>query len=379
MSLELIKTTKRILLEDLIDIYERRLLKNSNFKQRVLINIDIDNYPKYFENEKIFNDAISNLESKKYIEVEYVKFSNNYSRIILNRAQVAEIYLYLNKDNPLDKYYNILKFFDKYPCEINNRKKQEIINTFDENRSVTSYLRDDFKDLIKLAYFIERNDEEIYERNFSNKVFNDSKRLESLKSQINTYFDAEDILVDKGIVKNPTYLFLKGDGIISLNNEKINLNNIKTPIGISSNSIKILEFENVSKVTTIENLTTFNDYKGDGLIIYLGGFSNKHKMDLLTNLKKSTNDFNHFGDIDYGGFLILSNLMTNLGLEIKTINMSVAELTKYKDYLIPIKDKDYLDKLSSLLNVDNLKDHYETIQYLIKNKIKLEQESISLK
>lgn len=378
MSLELIKTTKKILLEDLIDIYERRLLKNSDFKQRVLINIDIDKYPKYFENEKLFNDAISNLEFKKYIEVEYVKFSNNYSRIILNREKVEEIYLYLNKDNPLDKYYNLLKFFDKYPCEINNRKKQEVINAFDENKSVTTYLRDDFIDLIKLAYYLEQNVEEIYERNFSNKVFNDSKRLESLKSQINTYFNAEDILVDKGVVKNPTYLFLKGEGVIYLNKEQINLKNIKTPIGISSNSIKDLEFENVNKVTTIENLTTFNDYRGDGLIIYLGGFSNKHKIDLLTNLKKSTNDFNHFGDIDYGGFLILSNLMTNLGLEIKTINMSIAELEKYKGYLIPIKDKDYINKLSSLLNVENLKAHYETIQYLINNKVKLEQESISL-
>src|SRR5690554_6462403 len=97
MSLELIKTTKKILLEDLIDIYERRLLKNSDFKQRVLISIDIDKYPKYFENEKLFNDAIARLVSKKYIEVEYVKFSNNYSRIILNREKVEEIYLYLNR------------------------------------------------------------------------------------------------------------------------------------------------------------------------------------------------------------------------------------------------------------------------------------------
>jgi len=379
MSLELIKTTKKILLEDLIDIYERRLLKNSNFKQRVLINIDIYKYPKYFENEKRFNDAIASLVSKKYIEVEFIKFSNNYSRIILNREKVEEIYSYLNKDNPLDKYYNLLIFFDKYPCEINNRKKQEIINAFNENRSVTSYLRDDFKDLIKLAYFLERNDEEIYERNFSNKVFNDSKRLESLKSQINTYFNAEDILVDKGVVKNPTYLFLKGEGVIFLNNERINLKKIKTPIGISSNSMKDLKFENVNKVTTIENLTTFNDYIGDGLILYLGGFSNKHKIDLLTNLKGITNDFNHFGDIDYGGFLILSNLITNLGLEIKAINMSIFELKKYKDYLIPIKDKDYIDKLTTLLKIHNLKDHYETIQYLIDNKVKLEQESINFK
>ena len=133
MSLELIKTTKKILLEDLIDIYERRLLKNSNFKQRVLINIDIDKYPKYFENEKRFNDAIASLVSKKYIEVEYVKFSNNYSKVILNIEKTEEIYSYLNKDNPLDNYFDLLNFFDKYPCEINNRKKREIINAFDEN------------------------------------------------------------------------------------------------------------------------------------------------------------------------------------------------------------------------------------------------------
>jgi len=378
MSLTLIKTTKKTLLEDLIKIYERRLLRNSNFKQRVFINVNIDKYPKYFENEKLFNNAIKELIDKDFVEVEYVKFTNNYSRVILNREKIEKIYLYLNKDNPMEKYFELLKFFDKYPCEINNIKKQELIKTLDDNRSVASYLREDYKDLIKLAFYLEKNEDEIYERNFSNKVFNDSKRLEELKSQINTYYGLEDVLVDKGVVKNPTYLFLKGSGTISLNDEHINLGNIKTPIGISSNSIKDIKFKDINKVTTIENLTTFNDYTGDGLILYLGGFSNRHKLELLTNLKKSTNNFNHFGDIDYGGFLILSNLITNLGLNIKAVNMSITELEKYKDYLIPIKDKSYIDKLSTLLNIPNLEEHYETIQYLIDNKVKLEQESISL-
>lgn len=53
--------------------------------------------------------------------------------------------------------------------------------------------------------------------------------------------------------------------------------------------------------------------------------------------------------------------------------MGVNELQAYKDYLIPVESR-YVDKLKQLLYDPILSDCQEALEYLIYNKVKLEQE-----
>lgn len=376
MSFNLKKTLQTEILEDLIKIYERRWYRNSNFRNKVNIKIDEKSYSKYFINEKLSDNTLKILEEKEFIFVEKMKYRDINNNFYLNLDKINEIYFYLNKTHPQVYFDKLISVFNKYSCEINDIKKDEFLNSYNEGRSIKSYLNEEYLDLIKVSYYISANEEDIYERNFSNKVFNDSKKLEAMRTQIISFFDNENILIEKGIIRNPTYLYIKGHGQIIINKQIIDLNIINTQVGLPSTVISKLEFNNIEDVYTIENLTTFNDFNKKGLIIYLGGFSNHHKIQLLSKLKNHTNNFYHFGDIDYGGFSILDHLITNLNINIKAYNMSITELKKYKTNLINISDNNYIVKLKTLLNKDNLKPHYETIKYMINNKVKLEQESV---
>lgn len=376
MSYRSKKTLELEFLKDLIEIYERRWYSNSTFKNSVSIKINKEKYSKYFKDQTLSDLVLNELCKKNFIYIKKIKYRDINESFHLNLEKIEEVYEYLEKTHPQNYFDKLIETFDKYSCVINDIKKNEFLSTYNDGKSIKSYLTSEFLDLVKVSYYIFINEEEIYERNFSNQVFNDSKKLELLKGQIFNYFNDDNILIEKGIIRNPTYLYIKGEGQIIINNQTIDLSVLKYPIGLPSTAIQSIKFNNITKVYSIENLTTFNYFNEEGLIIYLGGFSNQHKIDLLRKVKESTTDFYHFGDIDYGGFSILDNLISNLGVDVKAYNMSLKELDLYKDNLIKISDNSYIERLKTLLNKENLRPYFKVIEYLINNKVKLEQESV---
>ena len=209
----------------------------------------------------------------------------------------------------------------------------------------------------------------------SKTIFDDSKKLAKVKMQIESIYNDENIFEKKGIMSIIPYLYVKGEGIIYINSQKIDLKNLANSIGIPIDKVDELSFENISKVTTIENLTTFYDYVSDGLIIYLGGFSTRNQIQVLKKIKEVCKDFYHFGDIDYGGFTILNNLMEELNLDIKTVNMNLNTLINNLKYTQSFDSDNYIDRLKTLLSKPLLKEYFDVIQYMIDNKVWLEQES----
>ena len=149
-------------------------------------------------------------------------------------------------------------------------------------------------------------------------------------------------------------------------------------MSICSDSIQAVKLLCVdeNKVTTIENLTTFHDYKGSELVIYLGGFSNHSKVELR---KKFYHDipaltFRHFGDIDFGGFSILSHIRRETGIVIEALHMDTETLLKRKD-LAKRPGANYIKKLGTLLHDNYLQDCKEIINYMITHGVILEQET----
>ncbi|MCR4938615.1 MAG: DUF2220 domain-containing protein, partial [Treponemataceae bacterium] len=188
------------------------------------------------------------------------------------------------------------------------------------------------------------------------------------------------ILEECNIFSNPSYVYFKGSGSVTFDNG----NQIKLlsdiPLALSSATISnITSFEVTnSKIITVENLTSFNRVKeADTFFIFLSGYHNRAKQALLNKIyqQNSGKEYFHFGDIDPDGFFILDNLRSRTQIDFKAYKMGIRELQEYSFFTKPLEDNDF-KKAESLLAKGK---YTEVIEYMLKNKVKLEQEIVSWK
>lgn len=365
----------RVLLKDLMAIYERRDANSSNFKINIKIKITKEKYPKYFENRYEYDDAIQRLYEEEYIFIKKVPHDTVIDSVSLNLGKVDEIKKILDIEGVSEKRQKLLEELSKYKDKIIIDIKNGVEFRISTNKSIKQYLTDDYIDAIKAVHYMENLESDIYERNASNFLFNDSKRLGKIKGIISKIYENDMIFEEKGILQVTPFIYLKGDGIVSVNEQAIDLSKVGKPIGLPIDNIDLLSFENIQKVTTIENLTTFHNFNSRGIIIYLGGFSTRSQIKVLKKIAKICTNFYHFGDVDLGGFAILNNLMEELDLEIKGIKMDLETLKSNLRFAQKFDDNQYVTKLELLLKKPLLSPYYDVIEYLIDNNIRLEQES----
>ena len=85
--------------------------------------------------------------------------------------------------------------------------------------------------------------------------------------------------------------------------------------------------------------------------------------------------FFHWGDIDYGGFLMLARLRREIMADIQPWRMSMDELTRYAEFTVGYADV-YEKRLLSLLEMPELSDCFPCIEHMIKAGVRLEQEAM---
>lgn len=235
------------------------------------------------------------------------------------------------------------------------------------------------------------NEEPILLRNFSKKCFKDSKLVESYKSEIiasikkysiidDIEYDFDSFLKEHEIYRNVSYVYFKNGLVLSLNGQIVDLNKIKDEFAISQNLLHKTDLLSLSKrkIITIENLTTFNYFNDDDfIVIYLGGFLNSSRKDFLLKIasKFSQTEWYHFGDIDVGGFRILNDLRNRTHIPFKPFLMDLKTLQTYKSNCLKLTDNDKRNLLL-MKSQQEYKQFYEVIDYMLKEDIKLEQESI---
>ncbi|MBQ7612351.1 MAG: hypothetical protein IJU92_04685 [Spirochaetaceae bacterium] len=244
-----------------------------------------------------------------------------------------------------------------------------------------------FEDILKATRAVLQNEDETFIRDFSIKVFNDSKRFENLQSQVRSiltqygdYDDKETVLSEYGIVKTPTYVCVKGNARITLGEQEINLSALQGDIAFSTQTLK--EITNIavfgSRIITIENLTSFHNYKNQNdFVIYLGGFHNTVKRDFICMMYKQNPNkvFLHFGDIDVGGFYILNHLKKRTDIPFKPLNMDKTILQKYKAQTKQLTSEDK-KRINKMLGQNDFAEYAETLNYMIRHDCKLEQEVV---
>lgn len=140
--------------------------------------------------------------------------------------------------------------------------------------------------------------------------------------------------------------------------------------------IKIL----ASNFITIENRTSYLRYKNDNTVtFYLGGYANRDQRDFLKHVYKDNLDKNylHFGDIDAGGLWIHNHLCKITGINFGLFCMSEKELADpvYKKCLRKLSEND----ITRMQELKDIPDYKDVVDYMLKNKVKLEQEIVSLR
>ena len=388
----MIKKYELIILNQLLDKYEKsKTFRGDNrVQQKFTVKVDAI-FPDYKEHSNIegfemINQAVEQLVRENIVRAKFNK-AKVCSQVTLNQSSLDGAYKKAGRTSKKAINEDIINVLEKY------RDENDILNSFVEkqlqriknNNPVHFYNKDigDFHNVLMAVDEILKVEEETYERDFSVRVFKDSKAFEKIRPKVvNLLFEYGDfpekdqVLETLNIVKNPTHVHFKGAGYMVLSGQTIDFSSFKSDIALSSSLLEDVESIKITgkTVMTIENLTSFHSAKKEGVfIVYLGGFHNKVRREFIKKIYKDNPDisFCHFGDVDAGGFYILQHLKNKTGIDFKPYKMGIQTLKEYSDFWKPLSENDGR-RLSNLLESE----FGETVKYMIENNCKLEQEAV---
>ncbi|RCX14384.1 uncharacterized protein DUF2220 [Anaerobacterium chartisolvens] len=270
-----------------------------------------------------------------------------------------------------------------------------------KRRSIASSIpadKEERNNLFKVFSAIDNmNNIELTERVFSLLCFGDSKKFERVArsrtiSILRKYFECdddtrdEDILRQVGIVKYPEQFEFCGKVSLVIKTEVVDFAYLRFGSSISISDLvrgDLVISPYVKRILTIENRANYIEYiqknkADDELVLYHAGQYSPSKKLFFLAIKERMPEgsiWEHWGDIDYGGFTMLARLRREVLNEIKPFRMDTSELVNYKHLTASITMQ-YAEKLRSLITKQELQDCYDCINYLIENKVRLEQESM---
>ena len=375
----------------LIDSYEKKDPENSNTR-KASISINAK-YPEYKEPlSDTHNDietAIQHLLSWGYVQCRKNQ-QGYFTKIELQEAALPKIYRFLHrvpKTELWETQKNLLGKYIAQPDTVAGKFCIAMLGRIDQRKDIEYGLAKDTKlleDVLWALVNIERLTEETYIRNFSEMVFRDSKRLQNILNPIIRilldYGDGvgqkETVLAQYNLISNPGYVYIKGDWQIQCQGRCISTEMFRGGIAISSDALDEIERITVSGgiIISVENLTTYHDTKeSQGAIIYLGGFMNTVRMNLLKKLYvcEPNADYFHKGDLDPYGFLILEDLKDKTGIPFKPLDMDLDTLRHCHraGHFRPLDDAD-----RKAISSPSLVEYQPVLQYMVQHNCKIEQE-----
>lgn len=396
----------KVVLNKLLDSYESSLLSTGQNERTIHIEFRfIKKYiPAYFdESSKEYENIhmfMQQLEDKNLIKILWKdnKKGHIISKVQLNIEQLENVYTYVKRISKTDLVTANIELLEgileQTDSVIIKKYVSYLLECLKENKSVKEFIEidniEETKKIFQAIENIERNQQQLYIREFSIRTFQDSKVFEKMVRKVHRIFqrfgtehtDSElsDWLSEYNIYHTPNFVYLKGSGMIAVGNTQIELAFLEQGMGISGEDIEriqILKTENVNKIITIENLTTYFRWKEENsLIIYLGGYHNQVRRNLLKKIYAiyPTADYYHFGDIDVGGFEIYRDLCDKTNIPFGMYYMNLETLQKYEMYGKTLTENDR-KRLKELQNQERLS---KIVSYMLEQDVKLEQECIEL-
>lgn len=393
------------ILNKLLDTYESSLLFTGENRRTVHIEFRFgkDSIPAYFdessqEYEKI-HILMQQLEDRQLIRILWKgnRTGHIISKVRLNPESLDRAYAYVHRAPKNEVESHGLRILEACAAQdatpVCRAFAEYLIRRIGEHKSVKEFV--DLEDaaglrqLLDTIQAIEKNQEQLYIREFSMRLFHDSKVFEKMEGKVVHVFkrfqedckdlDYAEILAEYGIYHTPDYVYLKGSGNILIGEEKIRLSALKQGLGISGDDIadiRFLDTAAVKKVITIENLTTYFRWREeDSLLVYLGGYHNSVRRKLLREIYACypAAAYYHFGDIDAGGFEIYRHLREKTGIPFAMLHMDGKTLESHGNYCKPLTENDR-KRLRDMEDREELK---EVVAYMLEHNVKLEQECIN--
>lgn len=400
----------------LLDKYERSKAFKEKTKpaQRILLHLydgGKNDFP-YYDIEQSdrrisVNRAVKNLAELNLLSFEWMsgELDHIISRVWLNTDNLDFVYSCAER-KPKNDVLDVIcmELLDMQKQVLSPWFKsyfQDAYATISKRRNVGRFVPADKEErnlLFKAIYAIDNiNKIELTERVFSIQCFGDSKTFEkSVRSRIigilKKYLENDDdtsdgdLLRQVGIVKYPEIFEFCGNLSLAIESKVVAFAPLRLGSSISISDLargELIVSPDVKRILTIENRANYFEYiqksMTDGeLVIYHAGQYSPSKKQFFLAIKEKMPAiciWEHWSDIDYGGFSMLARLRREIMLEIRPFRMNSSELKEYRKMTAQISEP-YAQKLKSLVAKDELHDCYDCISYLIDNKVRLEQESM---
>lgn len=396
----------KYILNQLLDSYERSRLFTGRNKVNICISFAFSrkSIPKYFDESSLdyeeIHAAIQALEKKGYIKIVWKKGRHIVQKVLLKEDHLEEVYQYVKRTPKAEDAALTLQLLETLGGETASQTGRDFIDYLGrrirDGKSVREYIalndREKTERFIRAITLIEENCESCYIREFSIRHFADSKVFEGMLPLVGKvmrqfgrqYRDMDNyaILAEHLIYHTPDYVYIKGSsGVLYFGDSKILLKDLGQGFGICGEDlagVSLGRTKEIKRVITIENLTTFFHWKeADSLLIYLGGYHNASRRNLLRLIYEQLPraEYLHFGDIDAGGFEIYEDLRKRTGIPFQTYRMDLKTLKRYGKYAKALTANDR-KRLKSAL--DKNPEYADVLSYMLTEGIKLEQECIEL-
>lgn len=403
-------------LGDLLDRYERSLIYSGKNRVNRTVSMPVSSktLPEYFDESvlqyEVIHQQLEKLEADGYVRLIW---KNKKKGHILEKCE-------LNLES-LDAAYSLLRRKPKSIkeqeslniCRDYRGRKEELDRFLDWIRkwiqggeSIQKYADmdtpQDLERLCRLILSILTNDSECFLRQFSIRHFHDSKTAEkdigravrviaefSGKEEL-ADLEPEEILAEYNIYRNPSWLMMKGNvklqTLSSGSRTDIELGMFGGGLGISNQDIENICWDSASpieKVVTIENLTSFHQWKLEEhaavLCIYLGGYHNQVKRRFLQKLYTAypNAEYRHFGDIDCGGFRIWKDLCVKTGIPFVPLYMDLAVYNQYFPWGRKLTEQDR-KTLNKMMRDPFFCGQVELFARMLEKGMKVEQECVEV-
>lgn len=385
---------KEIILNLLLDKYERSKSFTGDNKVEQRFSVKIATlFPKYGDEAEYdlfnaLNEAVFALSEMDFVSFQCKK-NGVIENVSLKFTRLYDAYAYLTRTPKAETNRNLTGLLEQYDgkndlltrfCTVQKERiaKNKKAEYFDGDIA-------EYEKLLKAVSVIFDVAEETFIRDFSVRVFGDSKSFEAIKGKVKRLLfqygdfpDEETVLEDLNIVKNPGHIYMKGSALIQISGQTIDLSKLNGDVAISSALLPDVEKITVTgkKIMSIENLTSFHAFsEKDTFAVYLGGYHNTHRRRFIQQLFKDnpTAAYYHFGDIDAGGFYILLHLRNKTGVPFLPYHMDISTLQQYCDYTKQLTEND-VKRLKKLADTE----FSDTINYMLTNNCKLEQEAMDI-
>ena len=408
-------TEQRIILNRLLDKFEnsKHLSDPGTSHRRVMLRVDKKELPEYRYEEATtrdaYNEAARMLESKKMVQLEWVKDRPLLSVVVLNLEQVSLCYTALGRVHPKTRANYIATLIDgsleavSIPWIV--AWKEDICSEAVEHLKIPNFCKTDdtfLLDLLRSFREYAALPGSITMRAFSIKCFSDTKYFErnirDLFLRIARKYDnalalacEENNLGEKeqlaflGIYARPEHYELAGNCLIRTQQGELNLEaSGRCGLALPStliDSITEIGMSSIDCITFIENKTNYDEYiaseKQSGeLVIYHGGFLSPQKrylFMLIANGAAEISTIRFWADIDKGGFQMFQQLQELIPALIP-MRMAGEFVEKFHEHGL-VRSKEYLSALKTDLNNGKYLLFKDAIERILNFGVTIEQEA----